>query len=140
MLAYIFIIAAFAFWIHAERKLSLRWRVGGGIAFWGSCLFILHYAHSVISNYERTYVARALKSVAADASSESRNEYLKLAEDYEKRRLSGAHLMLESEKVIRQLNVKEGEQEAGTGQPATRSQSKSQGGDKPQSEAELRSR
>ena len=110
MLAYLFIIAAFAFWIHAERKLSLSQRVGGAIAFWGGCLFIVHFGHSVASNYERTYVARALKSVAADASSEKSDEYVKLAEAYEKRALSGAKLMLESEKVLRMSNPKEAEQ------------------------------
>lgn len=110
MLAYLFIIAAFAFWIHAERKLSLSKRVGGAIVFWGSCLFSVHFGHSVVSNYERTYVALALKSVAADVSSERRHEYLKLAEAYEKRTLSGAKLMLESEKVLRPSDPKEAEQ------------------------------
>ena len=138
MLAYLFIIAAFAFWIHAERKLSLSKRVGGAIVFWGSCLFSVHFGHSVVTNYERTYVARALKSVASDVSSERRDEYIKLAEAYEKRTLNGAKLMLESEKV-RLLNLKEAEQ-AGTGQPATRPESKSEGGDKPQPESEGRSR
>jgi hypothetical protein len=139
MLAYLFIIAAFAFWIHAERKLSLSKRVGSAIVFWGSCLFSVHFGHSVVTNYERTYVVRALKSIAADVSSERRDQYLILAEDYEKRRLSGAKLMLESEKVLRSLNSKEAEQ-AGTGQPATRSESKSEGSDKPQPESEGRSR
>ena len=139
MPALIFIIAAFAFWIHAERKLSLSKRVIGGIVFWGSCLLFVHYGHSVGTNYEKTYVARTLKNVAAEANPESREDYLRLAEGYENRRISGGQLMLESNEILIRANKKKAEQ-AGTGQPATRPESKSEGGDKPQPEAEGRSR
>jgi predicted membrane protein len=111
MPALIFIIAALAFWIHAERKLNFTKRVVGGIVFWGSCLLFLHYAHNVGSNYERTYVARTMKNVATDASVERRQEYLKLAESYEKRIIGGGQLMLESEEILSRSNTKKAEQE-----------------------------
>jgi hypothetical protein len=139
MPALIFIIAAIAFWIHAERNLSLSKRVIGGIIFWGSCLLFVHFGHSVGTNYEKTYVARTLKNVAAEASAESREDYLRLAEAYENRRISGGQLMLESNEILSRVNTKKAEQ-AGTGQPATCSESKSEGSFKPQPEAEGRSR
>ena len=120
MPALIFIIAAFAFWIHAERKLSLSKRVFGGIVFWGSCLLFVHFGHSVGTNYEKTYVARTLKNVAAEASAESREDYLRLAEGYENRRISGGQLMLESNEILSRANTKKAQQ-AGAGQPATQS-------------------
>ena len=111
MPALIFIIAAFAFWIHAERKLNLSKRVVGGIVFWGSCLLFLHYAHSVGANYERTYVARTLKNIVADANPERKQEYLKLAEGYEKRTIGGGQLMLESERIPSRPKTKKAEQD-----------------------------
>ena len=66
----------------------------------------LHYANSVGSNYERTYVACALKNVAADANPDRREEYLKLAEGYEKRTIGGWKLMLESNGILSQSNTK----------------------------------
>lgn len=112
MPALIFIIVAFAFWIHAERKLGIGKRFIGGIVFWGGCLFYLHYAHNVGANYERTYVAWALKNVAADAGAERKEDCLKLAEAYEKRAISGGQLILDSKRILNRSILTMAEQDA----------------------------
>jgi hypothetical protein len=106
----IFIVAAFVFWIHAERNLNFSKRVIGGIVFWGSCLLLLHYAHGERSNYERAYVARAFANVATDANAERKDKFLKLAESYGKRTISGADLLLESERILSPADTNQAEQ------------------------------
>ena len=52
----------------------------------------------------------------------------------------GTDLLMEYERFVRVIRKKIKETEGGAGQPATRPESKSEGGDKPQPEAEGRSR
>jgi hypothetical protein len=100
MFIYITIIAAIAFWVHAERKLGLGFRILATVLLVTTITLSLHSAQRIYSFYDRGYVAEALKTMVEGEHVQDQELYRSMIERYKYGdTIGGAFLMEETRRI-----------------------------------------
>lgn len=100
MIIYITIIAAIAFWVHAERKLGFGFRILATALVVTTITLTLQSAHRIYSFYDRGYVAEALKNIVEGEHVRDKELYLSMIKQYKyENTIGGAFLMKETRRI-----------------------------------------
>ena len=113
MIIYIAIMAAIAFWFHAEKKLGFGFRMLATVLVVSASIFTLHYAHRVGSFYDRGYVAEAFKTMVEGEHVPDQELYLSMIKRYKVGdTIGGAFLWDETKRIQDLRKTKPAEQAA----------------------------
>lgn len=112
MIIYITIIAAITFWVHAERKLGLGFRILATVLVVTAITLTLQSAHRIGSFYDRGYVAEAFKTMVEGEHVRDKELYLSMIERYKYGgTIGGFFLMKETRRIQDLRKEKSAEQE-----------------------------
>ena len=100
MFIYITIIAAIVFWVQAERKLGIGFRILATVIIVTTITLSMQSAHRIYSFYDRGYVAEALKTMVEGEHVRDKVLYLSMIERYKYGdTIGGAFLMKETRRI-----------------------------------------